>query len=118
MDNPRIEWIQKSGEICLKFTFQGNFSKQDAGDAIIRWREALANHSRKRIVHIWDCHDMNDYDQEARRLWIDTCKELRLQIDTIWLISTSLLISMGAKIISLMTYLEIRVVPSEKDIHM
>ena len=60
---------------------------------------------------------MDDYDQEAKRMWIDACKELRLQIDTIWLISDSLLIHMGAKIISLMTHLEIRVVRSETDIH-
>ena len=30
MSNPKIEWIQKSGKTCLKFTFQESFGAQDA----------------------------------------------------------------------------------------
>lgn len=117
MDNPTIEWIHKSGEHCLKFTFKGFFNGHEATNATPQWREALSSKNHERIVHIWDCLEMNDYDQEAKKIWIENCQKFRGQIDTIWLINNSLLISMGAKIISLVSYLEIKTVKSEADIH-
>lgn len=118
MDNPTIEWVHKSGEHCLKFIFQGNFTEHEATIATPRWREALSSKPHERIIHIWDCLDMDDYDQEAKKIWIENCKKFRGQIDTIWLISDSMLINMGAKIISLVTYLNIRTVKSEADIRL
>ena len=117
MENPLIEWVKKSDEVCLKFTFQGNFTTQDALAAIDRWEEALSSRPNERVVHIWDCLAMEDYDQEAKKVWIQNCKKHRTQIDTIWLISNSLLINMGARIISLVTYLDIKVVQSEGELH-
>jgi len=116
MDNPQIEWIQKAGKNCLKFTFQQSFKEQDAQAAIERWRAALATRPQERIVHIWDCLGMKDYDQSARTMWSDACKELKGQIDVIWVVTNSLLIKMGATVISVFTSLNIRVVSSEADI--
>lgn len=116
MDNPTIEWVHKSGELCLKFTFKGFFSGHEATNATSQWGEALSSKPRERIIHIWDCLEMDDYDQEAKKIWIENCKKFRVQIDSIWLISNSLLINMGARIISLVTYLDIKTVKSEEDI--
>jgi hypothetical protein len=33
MENPRMEWVQKSGKSCLIFTFQGSFREQDVQTA-------------------------------------------------------------------------------------
>ena len=118
MSNPKIEWAQKSGKNCLKFTFQESFGEQDAESAIREWRETLATKPQERIVHIWDCLAMKDYDQQARAMWSETCKELKDQIDTIWVITNSLLIKMGATVISVFTSLNIRVVSSEDDIRL
>ena len=117
MDNRTIEWIHKSDELCLRFTFKGNFSEHEAICATPQWREALSSRPYERIIHIWDCRDMDDYDQEAKKIWIENCKKFRGQIDSIWLISNSMLINMGAKIISLVTYLDVRTVKSEADIY-
>ena len=116
MSNPKIEWIQKSGKTCLKFTFQESFGAQDAQSAVEQWREALKTKPGERIIHIWDCLGMKDYEQQARTMWSETCKELGDQIDTIWVVTTSLLIKMGATVISVFTSLNIRVVSSEDDI--
>jgi len=118
MDNPKMEWIQKSGKNCLKFTFQESFKEQDAKIAVQKWREALASHPQERVVHIWDCLAMKDYEQQARSIWSETCKDLKGQIDTIWVITNSLLIKMGATVISVFTSLNIRVVHSEADIRL
>ena len=116
MENPRMEWIQKSGKSCLKFTFQGSFKEQDAQAAIAKWREALATKPGERIIHIWDCLAMKDYEQQARTMWSETCKDLKDQIDVIWVVTNSLLIKMGATVISVFTSMNIRVVSSEEDI--
>ena len=118
MDNPKMEWVQKSGKTCLKFTFHGNFKEQDAELATAQWRKELACRPRERIVHIWDCLDMKDYEQPARILWSDTCKNLKNQIDVIWVITNSILIKMGATVISVFTSLNIKVVKSETDIRL
>lgn len=118
MDNPNIEWIQKSGKNCLKFTFQESFKEQDAKAAIERWHEELATKPQEGIVHIWDCLAMKDYDQQARKMWSETCKDLKDQIDIIWVITNSLLIKMGATVISVFTSLNIKVVSSEADIRL
>ena len=116
MDNPTIEWVHKSGKFYLKFTFKGNFSEHEATNATPQWREALSSKPHERIIHIWDCLEMDDFDQGAKKVWIENCKKFQVQIDIIWLISNSLLINMGAKIISLVTYLDIKTVKSEADI--
>lgn len=118
MENPRMEWVQKSGKSCLKFTFQGSFGEQDAKTAIAKWRQELATRPGERIIHIWDCLAMKDYEQQARAMWSETCKELKDQIDVIWVVTNSLLIKMGATVISVFTSLNIRVVSSEEDIRL
>ena len=118
MDNPKVEWVQKAGKNCLKFTFQESFKEQDAKAAIEKWREALATRPGERIVHIWDCLGMEDYDQSARTKWSETCKDLKDQIDVIWVVTNSLLIKMGATVISVFTSLNIKVVSSEADVRL
>ena len=117
MDNPKMEWVQKGGKNCLRFTFLESFKEQDAKVATAKWREELsAKPQQERFVHIWDCLAMKDYDQPARTMWSDTCKDLKGQIDVIWVITNSLLIKMGATVISVFTSLNIKVVSSEADI--
>ncbi len=116
MENPAIEWIQKSGQDCLKFTFHGSFNEQNARTGIEKWREALATRPQQRVVHIWDCLDMKDYDQQARLMWSETCKEMKGQIEVIWVVTNSMLIKMGATVISVFTSLNIKVVRSERDV--
>lgn len=116
MENPELEWVQKSGKNCLKFTFQESFRASEAGPAIDKWREALAAKPQERIVHIWDCLQMKDYEQQARTMWSEACKDLKDQIDVIWVITNSLIIKMGATVISVFTSLNIKVVKSENDI--
>lgn len=116
MDNPTIEWIKKSGKDCLKFTFTGKFSDQDAVAATEKWRQIFASKKQQKVILIWDCLDMHDYDQQARTLWQVACKEMKDQIDIIWVLTNSILIRMGASVISVFTSLKIKVVSSEKDI--
>ena len=116
MENPAIEWIRKSGKECLKFTFSGKFTDQDAVAATEKWRQIFATRKQQKMILIWDCLDMQDYDQHARNLWQNACKEQKDQIEIIWVLTNSILIRMGASVISVFTSLKIKVVGAEKDI--
>lgn len=116
MDNPNIQWIKKSGQDCLKFTFSGKFREQDAVTATENWRQIFATKKQEKIILIWDCLEMHDYDQQARALWQSACKEMKDQITVIWVITNSILIRMGASVISVFTSLKIKVVSTEKEI--
>lgn len=116
MENPSIDWMNKSGKECLKFTFTGKFSQADAGPALEKWRQAFSARPGEKITLIWDCLNMEDYDHEARTVWQNACKELKDQIDVIWVITNSLLIRMGASVISVFTSLKIKVVGTEEEI--
>ena len=118
MENPRIEWISKAGRDCLKFTFQGKFTKEDAPASLETWRQAFADRSDQKVPLIWDCLAMEDYDHEARTMWQNACKEMKGRIDSIWVITNSILIRMGASVISVFTSLKIRVVGSQSEIQL
>lgn len=116
MENPTIEWVKKSGKDCLKFTFSGKFQEQDAIASTEKWRQLFATKKQQKIILIWDCLDMHDYDQQARTLWQNACKDMKDQIEIIWVMTNSILIRMGASVISVFTSLKIKVVGAEKDI--
>ena len=116
MENPKMEWVVKSGKECLKSTFTGNFTEQNARTAADKLREAFNSRPTGRIILIWDCLEMNDYDHEARTIWQNLCKEYKDRIETIWVMTNSILIRMGASVISVFTSLKIKVVANENEI--
>ena len=59
---------------------------------------------------------MTDYDNDARAQWIDAIKEMKSQIDTIWLISASGFIRTGASIMSFFVNMQIKPVSCESEI--
>ncbi|MDD3618291.1 MAG: hypothetical protein RBR09_09355 [Desulfobulbaceae bacterium] len=116
MNNPRIEWIRKEGRRCLQFHFHGKFSETEARTAVEEWRQIIAAAPEEQVILIWNCLEMNDYDQQARTLWQNACKEMKNRIEVIWVITNSILIRMGASVISVFSSLKIKVVGSEKEI--
>ena len=114
--NPRIEWSEKSGRQCLKFTFEGRLTSKDAEVAIAEWKKMFQSKAEESIILIWDCKKMKDYDTEARLIWSNALKEMKSQIDKIWLISDSSLIRMGASVIGLLTSLNIKAISSESEL--
>jgi len=115
-ENPRIEWSEKSGKQCLRFTFGEMLTGKEAEIAIAEWREAFESKTDESIVLIWDCRKMKGYESAARTKWTEALKKLKPQIDTIWLISDSTLIRMGASVMSMLSSINIQPVSSEGEI--
>jgi len=113
--NPRIEWSQKSEKQCLKFTFGERLTAKEAEAAIGEWRKVFQNIPNNLIILIWDCRKMKGYDSDARVKWTDAIKEMKSQIDTIWLIADSSFIKMGAAVMGMVTSLNIKTIRSESE---
>ncbi|MBN1783106.1 hypothetical protein JW948_18365 [bacterium] len=117
-ENPTIEWIEHAGRDCLKFTFHGALKSQNARGAIEKWKTAFQEKNGEKIPLIWDCHHMTGYDTDSRVEWQNTIKDLKKQIDSIWLITDSKLIRVGAQIMTVFTHMDIRVVQDESQIRL
>ena len=115
-ENPRIEWSEKSEKQCLRFTFGEKLTAKEAEVAIAEWREAFQSKKDEPIILIWDCRKMKGYESAARTKWTEALKELKPQIDTIWLISDSTLIRMGASVMGMLSSINIQAVSPESEI--
>ncbi len=117
IEQPRIEWSKKSGRQCLKFTFGENLTARDAATAIVKWKAAFeSKKDEKKIVLVWDCVKMKEYESDARTQWVGALKEMKPRIDSIWLITDSVLIGMGASVMGMLSSINIKTVKSESEI--
>jgi hypothetical protein len=115
-NNLSLEWLNKANKNCLKFTFKETLTMQDAEIAIDEWRKMFQAKGNEPIVLIWDCRKMKGYESDVRAKWTEALKEMKSGIDTIWLISESVMIRMGASIMGMVTSLKIKTAVSEADI--
>jgi hypothetical protein len=114
--NPLIEWTETSGKECLKFTFEENLTEADAVEAITEWKRCFSEKTDKPLVLIWDCRKMRRYDTAARDRWTEALKEMRKDIESIWLITDNLFIRFGAFIMGTICAIKINVIHSEDEI--
>ncbi len=115
-DSFEIELYQCKTEECLKFTFKGKFSEQSALSGSEEWRDLFSSTGTEKSVLVWDCKEMTGFEPKARIVWQQAMKELKGQIDCVWLISNSAIIRAGAKLMSTFTGFKIKAVKTEKDI--
>lgn len=113
--NPEIEWRKINNKVYLYFTFAGMFTEEDATYGVIKWRELMGSDLSKREL-IWNCLKMKGYMPVARNIWQKAIGEHKSKIGIIWLITTSGLIHAGAKIMSLFTPFNFKVVKTEEEI--
>lgn len=114
--NPDIKWKNIAGKECLYFKFTGTFFESQAKLAAEQCKTIFAQKQGSKIKVVWDCLEMKNYDKESRQLWQDILVDLSGQIECIWLINKSLVINIGANIISTFTRLKINVASSEDQI--
>lgn len=112
-----IELCEVNNEDCLKFTFNNKLKEQDAYEGVKEWEDIFSSvDSDQKSVIVWDSTQMSGFENKARIIWQKGLKKLKKQISVIWLITDSKAIKAGAKLMSLFTSFEIKVVKSEKDI--
>lgn len=113
---PLIEWCAIKSKTCLRFTFKGTLTKEDAERASEEWKNIFSRENINDVIIVWHCIEMKGYEPMARSIWQNTLKELKNQIKCIWLVTDSSIIKTGALIISTFTSYNIRIAKSEDNI--
>ena len=116
MKNLTIERVAYPHDNCLKFIFRNEFTKDQAEEGIEIWKKVFHSKPDEKFTLIWHCLEMKGYEPSSRRLWQQAMKELKAQIECIWLVSNSKVIKYGASLMSLFTSFEIKTVHSEDEI--
>lgn len=118
---PYINWKEINGVSCLYFQFGEILRVSSAEKGIARWnklteRRINEQSNNDKLIVIWDCLLMKNYETKARVAWQKNLKAQRDTIDTIWLITTSPLVLAGAEIISFFSSFTIKTVASVKEL--
>ncbi len=113
---PIVEWKRGTLYPALVFRFGKHLRTDDALIAIEEWRREFASKPGQTIDLIWEASEMAAYEGGARRAWQLALKEMRDQIGTVWLVSQSAVIRMGASVMSTFSSLDIKTVRCEDEI--
>ncbi len=110
-----IKWVQQANKSLLKFEFLGPLDENQANDAIDTWRKEFEKvGNSEKVDLIWNCLAMERYSAKSAGLWKDAMAEFKEKIDTIWLVTTNTFIKMGAKTITFLLPVNLRVISSEQ----
>ncbi len=115
-ENPRVQLVEIKGNECVKFTFKGHFTEEDAKYGVGEWNDFFKSAGTEKVTVIWDAVQMTGFDNNARVVWQKAIKEFKKQIDCIWLIADSKIIRAGAKAMSLFTSFCLKAVKTEDEI--
>jgi len=115
-NNFNIELYDIKNEDCLKFTFDGKFSEEQAISGASEWRQLFDNTGNEKSILVWDCLDMTGFESNARTVWLKAIKDLKKNIDCVWVISESKIVRAGAKVLSTLSGFKIKTVKSESEI--
>lgn len=105
-----------NGKNCIRFTIANNLNKQEAIQMCNEWKALAASNASGKYVIIFDAVRMTNYEPMSRIIFQETINALKTQIDAIWVITNSKLISAGASLMSLFTSFKIRSVTSDSQI--
>ncbi|MCF6366643.1 MAG: hypothetical protein L3J35_10625 [Bacteroidales bacterium] len=114
--NFEIELFEIKNEDCLKFTFEGKFTQEQAVSGTEEWRQLFEGVGNEKTTLVWDCARMTGFENNARIIWQKTMKGLKRKIKCVWLISNSKIIRTGANLMSKFVGFKIKAVKSEKEI--
>jgi hypothetical protein len=116
IDFKSIEQISIHDKECIKLNFGSVLNQKDAIRVCNEWKAVSQVDKTKKYVIIFNAKDMIDYEPMTRTSFQNTMKELKDQIDQIWVISESKLIRGGAAIMGMLTSFSIKAVNSEEQI--
>lgn len=112
-----IEMCEINNEDCLRFSFVGKLTKEDAVAGVKYWEDIFSSiPDGEKTTVIWDCKQMTGFENIARVEWQQAIRKLNSQIDIVWLVANSKVIKAGAKVMSVFTSFNIKTVKSESQI--
>jgi hypothetical protein len=116
IDFKNIEQITINNKECLRINLKGIINQKSAMLTCSEWKAISDANKTKKYVIIFNAKDMTDYEPMTRTHFQNNMKELKNQIDQVWVISESTLIRSGAAIMGMLTSFPIRAVNLEDQI--
>lgn len=113
-----VAWVSIGNKKCLKITFIGDFNKEQSAFIIEKCKKEFAGAPGNKHIVIWDCLKMTGFDNEVMLQWKGVLTEFKDSIDSVWLITTSNIIKLGASTMRLMLPFKVTTVISESEIKM
>ena len=106
-----IEMREINNIDCLRFSFVGKLTKEDAVDGVKYWEDIFSYiPDGEKTTIIWDCKQMTGFENSARVEWQQAIRRLNSKIDIVWLVTNSKVIKAGAKLMSAFTSFNIKIV--------
>ena len=112
----RVTWESRGTGKALQFEFPEELTLAAAEEALRAWRKELDAAGGAPVTIVWDCRRMKGYDSQARKVWQDALQELKSRIGTVWLVSGSSFVRLGAMLMGKALSIEIRSVDSPQAI--
>lgn len=109
----KIDQSDSNGKPCLKFIFTNLLTQKHALELCSEWKTIALSDTVKTYTIIFNAKEMVDYEPMARITFQKTISKLKNQIEKIWLVTDSKMISGGAAIMSLLSSFPIKAVDSE-----
>lgn len=115
-DRVAVKWERRGSGQALEFEFPEELTLAAAEEALRTWRKELEAAGQERVTVVWDCRRMKGYDSQARKVWQDALQELKSRIGTVWMVSGSSFVRLGAMLMGKALSIEIRSVDSPQAI--
>lgn len=94
-----IDTISIKGNSCIRFAFKGHFNNEVCVAASTSWSKKFDENLDGSYDLVWDCTQMDGFDYDARNEWVSTLSKYSERINSIHVISDSLLIRGAARLI-------------------
>lgn len=114
--NLKLEWFQLKSRRALRITIIGHLDENSANVLANDLKKELDKNDSGKITLVWNCLDMTGYEPVARMKIQNLIKSFKNQLENNYLVSTNKVIQGGAKILSIFSSFNMKVVNSEDEI--
>lgn len=114
--NPTIEWCSSFNKKCLLLRFSGEFQETDATKAIGFLNKLFTSIKSDKTDMVWDTLEMTHYNSAARIVWQQMLKQNKQSIGSIYVITKSLFVKAGVRLMSMFSSLDIQCLSSMNEI--
>ncbi|MCU0430902.1 MAG: hypothetical protein MUF42_13135 [Cytophagaceae bacterium] len=96
--------------------FDGVFTLEQARKVSEEWESQVKAFPGKKWIMVWDCQQMTNYEPLARGLFQRMLLDNKKSVQHIFLITDSMIIKAGAKLLSMFTGLQLSIHASQEEV--
>lgn len=110
--NPDVSLEVIKNKKCIIVTFEGYLRAEDTQKAVARTIKFLEEHPDEKLVLVWNCIGMTDYETESRKILQKAGADYKDYMEKAYGIVRSPIIQAAGEIISFFTPVKIKIVNS------